>query len=250
MKILILFLICSYQINASILDEIKSEKQILVGTTGDYPPFSYQKKGQRTFEGLDIDLAKNLAKELQVKVKFVKTTWKTLLSDLHKQKFDLALSGISKKLHRQEVGFFSTGYMENGKLPILRCKDKEKFKSLKDIDKRSVKVIFNPGGTNESFAKEKLKSAELIHFPDNRFIFKEIINGKVDLMITDSVEAKYQSKIHNGVLCPWQMGTLTQGEIAVLMPRDVVLKEYVNTWLYLLKRKGTLEKLKSKYLSP
>jgi cyclohexadienyl dehydratase len=80
-------------------------------------------------------------------------------------------------------------------------------------------------------------------FKDNRYIFEEILNGRVDLMITDSVEAFYQSRKHKGKICVTMDMPLTSGEIAALMPRDIIWKEYVDTWLSLINKNGLLKKL-------
>jgi hypothetical protein len=61
--------------------------------------------------------------------------------------------GISITLDRQKKGLFSTPIMREGKTPIARCADAGKYESIADIDKAGTRVIVNPGGTNERFAK-------------------------------------------------------------------------------------------------
>jgi len=93
----------------SILDKV-IKKVIRVGTTGDFSPFSYQSDGVTTYQGIDIELAKDLAESLDVEVQFIKTTWSTLLSDLAADKFDIGMSGITIKLLRQREALFSISY--------------------------------------------------------------------------------------------------------------------------------------------
>ena len=49
-----------------------------------------------------------------------------------------------------------------------------------------VKVIVNPGGTNERFARANYKQLKLIEYPDNVTIFQQIVDRKADVMITDA----------------------------------------------------------------
>jgi cyclohexadienyl dehydratase len=232
----------------SLLDKIKERGVLVVGMTGDYAPFSHQDKKTKDFEGIDVVLANDLANSLGVKLRLYKTSWRSLVPDLKAGKYDVALSGISKNLKRQQDGMFSTGYVRYGKQPIARCAEVKRYSSIKKINKPSVRVVVNPGGSNDKFAHTNLSKANIRVFKDNRDIFKEIIAGRADVMVTDSIEVAYQSHLNKGVLCPATEKTFTNSEIAVYMQRDVFLKEYVNTWLHLLFIKGDLERIKSQFI--
>jgi cyclohexadienyl dehydratase len=93
-----------------------------------------------------------------------------------------------------------------------------------------VRVLVNPGGTNEQYVRSNLHHAQIVEYPDNRAIFGEIIAGRADVMITDDVEAELQTRHHPG-LCRTFPGTLTHADKAILMPRDPELVKAVNAWL-------------------
>ena len=212
------------------LDTIIQSKVLRVGSTFDYSPFTYRDSKHNPL-GTDIEMAKSLAKSLNAKLILVPTTWSKLISDLEGNKFDIAMGGISKKSSRQQVGLFSDSYLNNGKLPISRCSDKNKYKTLKKIDTPKVKLVVNPGGTNLQYAQANIKWAEIVIHPDNNTIFTEIIEKRADIMITDSAEVYHQVSKHPGILCATMDKTLTNGALAYLLPRDLIWKEYVNNWL-------------------
>src|SRR5215475_8595193 len=164
------------------LDEIISRGTLRVGMTGDYLPFTYLDKETQKFRGFDVDMAEALGKALGVKVEFVQTAWLQLMKDFEAQKFDVAMGGVSVTLDRQKKGLFSTPIMREGKTPIARCADKDKFATLSDIDKPGTRVIVNPGGSNERFARANIKNAEIRVYGDNVTIFEEIARGNADLM--------------------------------------------------------------------
>ncbi len=85
--------------------------------------------------------------------------------------------------------------MREGKTPIARCADKGKYETLAEIDKPGTRVIINPGGTNERFARAHVRNAEIRVFDDNTKIFDEIAKGDADLMMTDASETRYQQKL-------------------------------------------------------
>jgi cyclohexadienyl dehydratase len=222
------------QAPASVLDQVALRGALRVGTTGDYKPFTYLNPETKQFEGIDIDMAKSLGKALGVPVEFVKTSWPTLMADFADGKFDIGMGGISVNLDRQKKALFTLPYLVDGKAPIARCADKEKFSELADIDKPGVRVIVNPGGTNERFAKENIRSATVTVFPDNVTIFEQIAAGKADVMITDASETLMQQKLHPGQLCSLRPDRpFNYSEKAYLLPRDMLFKAFVDQWLHL-----------------
>jgi cyclohexadienyl dehydratase len=89
------------------LDDIIKRGSLRVGTTGDYPPFTYLDKATEKFRGLDIDIADALGKALGDRVELVQTAWPQLMRDFEADKFDIAMGGITITLDRQKKGLFS-----------------------------------------------------------------------------------------------------------------------------------------------
>ncbi len=231
------------------LDQILDSGILRVGTTGDYEPFSYRAPSENEFRGIDIDLARNLAKTLDVQIRFIQTTWPSLLEDLEQGHFDIAMSGISRHPARRKVGFFSDTYHTGGKTPISRCENKEKFDTLEKINSSDTRIIVNPGGTNEQFIDLWLEQAKKIVHPDNRSIFREIINRNADVMITDSIEVQLQVAKHAELCRTMPARTLTFQEKAYLMPKDIGLKRYVDRWLATRVEDGTVKILFEQHLN-
>ncbi|MCJ8344492.1 transporter substrate-binding domain-containing protein [bacterium] len=245
----ILLLSKSHSSNSHRFDLILKKNKIVVGTTGDYAPFSYRDPKSNVLMGIDIDLARHLSSSLGVELEFYQTSWPNLLKDLQENRFDIAMSGISKTLSRQKVALFSKAYIQNGKTAISRCSDQEKYNSLEKIDQKKVNVIVNPGGTNHSYALQNIKHAKVRVFDNNNLIFQEILEHRADVMITDSVEVAYHVKKHANLLCSPMKKTLSSGEIAILISRDFILKEYIQSWLELLERSGEKTRIFQKYIN-
>ncbi|WNV09860.1 transporter substrate-binding domain-containing protein [Tardiphaga sp. 709] len=222
------------------LDDIIARGTLRVGLTGDYMPFSAFDPATTSFKGFDVEMAESLGKALGVKVDYVKTSWPKLSADFAADQFDMVMGGVSITLDRQKKGVFSIPIMREGKTPIARCADTGKFGTLAEIDRPGVKVIVNPGGTNERFARTHIKSAEITVFNDNTRIFDEIAQGRADLMMTDASETRYQQKLHHGVLCAVHPDTpFDFAEKAYWLQRDVALKAFVDQWLHIMQEDGS-----------
>jgi cyclohexadienyl dehydratase len=229
---------------ASRLDDIIKRGTLRVGLTGDYLPFSSFDKATAQFKGFDVDMAEALGKALGVRIDYVHTAWPQLMKDFEADNFDIAMGGISITLDRQKKGLFSTPIMREGKTPIARCADKGKYETLDDIDKPGTRVIVNPGGTNERFARVRIRNAEIRTYNDNVTIFDEIAKGNADLMMTDSSETRYQQKLHPGVLCAVHPDKpFDFAEKAYWLQRDGALKAFVDQWLHIAAEDGSFAKI-------
>jgi cyclohexadienyl dehydratase len=253
LRLLILFLAVAASQRAaaepSRLDAILSRHVLRVGATGDYRPFSAVDKATGAYSGFDADMARSLGEALGVKVEFVPTSWPTLAHDLQSDAFDIAMGGVSVTLDRQKIGFFSTPYLRDGKTPIARCDEQSKYRTLADIDRPGVRVIVNPGGTNERFAHAHLHQAEIVVQPDNTKIFDALAAGAADVMITDASETRLQEKLHLGALCAVHPDQpFDFAEKAYWMPPDPALKDFVDQWLHILKDTGAFDALAAQWL--
>jgi cyclohexadienyl dehydratase len=232
------------------LDVILERGYILVGTTGDYKPFSYFNEATQEYEGHDIDAAKKLGEDLGVEVRFVKTTWKTLVQGILDERYDVAMCGITRNLARQKQVGLTTPYINVGKSPLIRMADKDRFKTLADIDQPGVKIGVNPGGTNEKFVLATIKQAEIVVIEKNLDIPGKVAAGEVDVMITDNVEAMLVAGKNQELYAVSPNETLTKDDFGYMLPRDdFAFLNWMNLWMHQMHQKGEFEELKAKWIA-
>lgn len=228
---------------------IQKRGKLLVGTTGDYRPLTYREPATDTYWGFDLEVAQRIAERLGVPITYIQTSWPTLTEDvLHKTRFDLAIGGITITKARTEKMDMSDGYLVNGKTILCRKKDAKKYQRLSDINKPTVRVMVNPGGLNERFARANLPHATLIVYPKNEEIPAQVSAGNADVMITEITEAPYYERKDARLAAPLLQTPFTHGEIGVLMRRGQTdLLQLVNTVIADMKKDGSLQKLHEKY---
>ena len=230
------------------LEEIREEGVLKVGTTGDYQPVSYLDPNTGEYVGFDIELAEDIAYDLDVELEYVETSWPTLMDDTLAGKFDLAISGITITDARKEQALMSDGYLENGKTLLCRAEDAYKYTSLESINRPDVRVMENPGGTNEKFARENLPDVTLIIHDVNQEIPGLVASGEADVMITEVVEAGYYVGQDDRLAAPLIFEPFTHGELGVLIPKGSEdLLAYVNEFLEKEKKSGRIDELADDY---
>lgn len=230
----------------SVLEEIRDCKVLRVGTPADYLPFSYD--NGECLEGIDIDTAENFARFLGVGIQFIPTSWRDLMDDLLSEKFHIAVGGIAISKERRKKALFSATYFRTGKAPIASRERARLFDSLEDIDRPGVRVIVNPGGTNEAFARKKLSRATITVHKDNMTVFDMIIRGEADIMITDAIEAMVWEK-----RCPLLKAInphrpFTCARFAFMLgPGEYGFKKVIDRWLIEHSARGGIKKALSRW---
>ncbi|MFC5722849.1 transporter substrate-binding domain-containing protein [Streptomyces gamaensis] len=224
-------------------------EKLRICTTGDYKPLTYFDARTGQYSGIDIDMAHDLADRIGRSPEFVRTTWGGMMNDLVGQgKCDIAMGGVSITPDRQQQADFTEPYLDDGKVPLVRSADVDRYRTLEQIDRENVRVIVNPGGTNEKFVREHLRNATVTVWNDNTTVFDEIVNGHADVMITDALEAKYQSRQHPGLAPVHPDEPFTQVRKAYMTPRNSPLKKDIDRWLSKALSDGTFQRYYDKWM--
>lgn len=176
-------------------------------------------------------MARDLAAMLGVRLRFVPTVWVELLDDFLADKFDIAMGGVTVTAARAEKAFFSVPTFVDGKRPLCRRADRERFTRVTAIDQPGVRVIANPGSANEAFARANFTRARVTIHHDNASVFLEIVAGRADVMVTDGLEADHQAALHPELCAVPVDAPFTRLEKAYMFARDSALKAFIDDWL-------------------
>jgi cyclohexadienyl dehydratase len=219
------------------------EAGLRVCTTGDYKPATYRDPRTGRYSGIDIEMARSLGAYLKRDVTFVPTTWPTLMKDLAtKGKCEITMGGVSITPERRKTADFTRPYLNAGKIPLTTTAQAPHLRTLDQIDRKGVRVIVNPGGTNEAFVKKHFAKATVVAWPDNVTIFDQILAGKADVMITDALEAEYQAKLHPGLTAVNPDKPFNDDRKAYMLPKGSGLTAKADQWLERALKDGTFQR--------
>jgi len=212
---------------------IKQSGELRVGIPGDYAPLAFHDK-QNNLIGFDIDMANSLGNELKLNIRFVLSSWPMLSADLAADKFDIAMGGVTETAGRKSQFALSAPVVKNGKIAMTQCDKVNKFKSIEDIDRNGVRVIVNPGGTNQDYVDKHIMYAQIIRAYDNAASLQGIRDQSADVMFTDLIEGDYYQNKEPGTFCVSTRNILprTASHKVYMMAKD---NQYflgaVNKWL-------------------
>ena len=234
--------------NNSRLQTILSKGELRVGTTGDWDPMSIRNPASNRYQGFDIDLVTELAKDMEVKLKLVPADWKTLVNGVVANKYDMSTSA-SINMGRAKVAGYSNSYFSVGTVPVVRKKDLEQFKGWHKINQRNVNVAVTLGTVFEQEAREYFPRARIRPVEAPARDFQELLSGRADVALTSNLEAaKLIQKYPNLAVAPVKEPRKTKS-LAILLPQDdQIWINYVNHWIELKQAQGFFQKLEKKWL--
>ncbi|NQY93314.1 MAG: transporter substrate-binding domain-containing protein [Campylobacteraceae bacterium] len=168
----------------STLNKIVQRGELRVGLDPGYMPFEMKDKKGRLI-GYDIDMAKKMAKEMGVKVKFVSTAWDGIIAGLLTEKFDIIMSGMTITQSRNNKVNFANPYIVVGQTMLMKKSLNSKIKTAADLDKKEYTIVTKLGVTGEIAARKFFKNAKILTFETEADAASEVLNGKADAMVYD-----------------------------------------------------------------
>jgi cyclohexadienyl dehydratase len=230
----------------SVLQKVLNNNELRVGTTGDWDPMSMKDPATNKYKGFDIDVMNELAKDMGVKVKFVPTDWKTIVSGITANRYDISTS-VTKTPKRAEVAGFTITYYKYGTVPLVLKKNLKKFSTWDSLNNKNVTIATTLGTSQEEKAKEFFPKSKLKSVEAPARDFQEVLAGRADGNITSSTEA-------NKLVIKYpQLAIVPDGEknpafLAMMVAKnDKVWNDYVSKWIKNKKESGFFKTLLAKY---
>ena len=164
----------------SAIEKIKESKKIVLGTCADYPPYEFHKQinGKDTIVGFDIDIAKEVAKDLGVELEIKDMDFNGLLAALDTENIDFVVAGMVPTEKRKKSVNFSKVYYNPEQGLLVRAEDKEKYKSIEDL--KGMKVGAQKGTMQEDIVLKVFEDPQLKALGKITDLVLELKNKKID----------------------------------------------------------------------
>lgn len=171
--------------SADVLQDIKDRNLIRIAVPQDFPPFGSVGTDLKP-QGIDVDMANYIAKEMGVKIEIVPVTSANRIPYLQTQKVDLVISSLGKNPEREKAIDFSTPYAPFF-LGVFGSKDED----VTQISQLADKTVGVTRGSVEDLELEKNapKSVNVRRFEDNNTTLTAYLSGQVNLIATGNLVA-------------------------------------------------------------
>ncbi|WNB91471.1 transporter substrate-binding domain-containing protein [Bacillus sp. NEB1478] len=220
----------------------KDKNVLTIGTEATYPPFSYRDKKTNDITGYDVEVAKEVAKRLDMKPKFVATEWKNMFTSLDSKRFDVVANQVTVTDERKQKYEFSTPYTVSGGQIIVNKDNKD----IKGIDDIKGKTVGTTQGSNYAKVAEEA-GAKTKYYKGIAQVLSDLDVNRVDAAMNDQLfiltELKKTDYNVKAVGEPFNKNKMA----FTFRKDDKELVKKVNKALEDMKKDGTLAKISKKY---
>lgn len=167
------------------MKKVKESGKLVLGTSADYPPFEFHKSinGKDEIVGMDIEIAKEIAKDLGVQLEIKDMAFDGLLAAMVSGNIDLVIAGMEASPERKQSVDFSKSYFQSDQTIMIRKADADKIKSLADLKDKKIGV--QKSSKQEGIVKDQIPEAKAVGLGKLPDIVMALKNDKVDAFLID-----------------------------------------------------------------
>jgi len=229
------------------LTEIKNHGEIILGTSADLPPYEFHRVTKNNGDeivGLDISIAKEIAKDIGVKLEIKNMKFDGLLASLALGNVDFVMAGLSITDERKKSVDFSNKYFSSDNKVLIRKEDNKSIVSINDLKGKIVGA--QKGSIQAAIVKNQLTNSELKEIGKISDLILELATKKVDAIILEDVAAKiYASKNTNIVTSSIEINNGIYGAAIAVKKGDSSLLNAINKTLERLNKANLINKYHS-----
>ena len=231
---------------SSVLDDIVQSGILKVGTTGDFPGWSFKNPETNEYEGFDIDVAKKLASDMGVDVEFVPTDWKNLVSGVVSSKYHMT-SSASITAQRALTAGYTDSYYGTGTVAMTLAKNNSEINNWDSIDE-SKSIAVTMGTVFENEAKKSFPDSKIIAVEAPAREYQEVLSGRADVSLTSKVDALKLVTLYPELSIVNLDEPKNAKLFAILVPReDQEWINFINHWIADQKNKGFFDQTAAKF---
>ncbi|UXZ08754.1 transporter substrate-binding domain-containing protein [Clostridium perfringens] len=222
--------------------KIKESGKLVVGLSADYAPYEFHimKDGKDQIVGLDIDIAKEVAKNLGVDLEIKEMEFGAIIQSVKNGMIDMGISGITPDEKRKKAVDFSDIYYEAEQGILINKDNKESIKGIGDL-KGKKKVGAQMGSIQAEIAKG-IEGADVKLLDNVNTLILELKTGKLDAVITELPVAKIASEVNSELAVADEVIKNSEGGSAIaIQKRNKDLVDEVNSTIKELKENGKID---------
>ncbi|HCY9536994.1 TPA: ABC transporter permease subunit [Staphylococcus aureus] len=224
-------------------EKIKERGELRVGLSADYAPmeFEHTVNGKTEYAGVDIDLAKKIAKDNNLKLKIVNMSFDSLLGALKTGKIDIIISGMTSTPERKKQVDFSDSYMMTKNIMLVKKDKVNEYKDIKDFNNK--KVGAQKGIEQEKIAQTEIENASITSLSRLPDVILALKSGKVEGAVVEKPVAEAYLKQNPKLGISNVKFNEEEKDTVIAVPKDSPkLLSQINKTIKEVKDKGLIDK--------
>ena len=231
---------------AQTIDDILKRGKVMIGIDVTNPPYGLMGKTMEP-EGLDVDMAKAMAKRLGVQLEIVQVTGPSRIPTLLNNRADIIIATFAPTPERALQVSFSSVYSDVQQ--VILAPQSRSIKTVADTSGLKIGVV--RGNTQDvAFTPIAPPGCTILRFDDDAGVMQALLSGQVDGMVTGSVTSAVIAKQNPDKKLEIKL-SIRDNPLTIGVRRGQQdLLNWINTFIFYMKYSGELEALHKKHDIP
>ena len=228
------------------MDSILQKGELVVGITGTQPPLNATNKDGKII-GYDADIAKLIAMNLGVKIKFAAMPFAELLPALTAGNVDMILSSMTMTLERNRKVAFIGPYYVSGKGILTKTQTIGALQQAEGMNNPEFKVAALKNSTSQAFVEQAAPKAQLVSTNSYDEAVDMLLQDKVNAIVADYPYCAFTAfRFQDKGLVAGQ-SKFTVEPLGIAIPEDALLINWLGNFVKMLEASGQLKNLTEKW---
>ncbi|MBR5969729.1 MAG: amino acid ABC transporter substrate-binding protein [Lachnospiraceae bacterium] len=216
--------------------------KLTMSTNAAFPPYEMT-KDDGSFEGIDVEIAGAIAKELGLELQIDDMDFDAALLAVQQGKSDIVMAGVTVNDERKQVMDFSDSYSTG--VQVIIVPEGSDIASVDDLAGHTIGT--QRGTTGNIYCTDEFGEENVVAYDNGLTATQALVNGQIDCIVIDSAPAAEFVKANPG-LAILDTEYATEDYAIGLGKGNTELKDAVNAALQKLIADGTVQSIVDKYI--
>ena len=223
-------LVITSSIHANSLNEILKSGSLRVGVSL-YEPWVIKNK-HGDLDGFEIQIARQLAKDLGVDPEFVLMEWENLLDKLNANKIDIIIAGMAITPERALQVNFTIPYADSGISIAANIIKTKTIDSLDELNNSQVTIGAVSNTVAVNVAAQVFNKASVKQFVKSEDAIQALLDGKIYALVEATPIPRFLALQHPGLVdAPLSRPLLSYKAGMAVNKGEQELLNYLNAWI-------------------
>lgn len=218
---------------------------ITMGTSAEYAPYEWiisDEDNNQTVVGIDIEIAKEIAKKAQKNLKVIHKGFDFLLEDLAKGRVDFVIAAMTPTKERSEIVDFSKVYYKATQVMLIQEKDIDKYPSIESMNISNIRIGAQLGSIQQGYADELFTKPQKLFIQAIPDLVLGLQNNQLAGVIMEKPVAEgYLNNLNGLAIADFSVGNPDDGSAVAVKKGDTDLLNLINETITMLQETGKID---------
>lgn len=229
-----------------VMDRILEKGELVVGTTGEQPPLNAVAKNGDII-GMDADIARIIAKTLEVRLTFKTMPFNDLLPAVANGNVDMVISSVTITPQRNRKLAFVGPYYMSGKGLITKTQTLPRLQKSEALNDSRLTVAVLQGSTSQKYAEQAAAQAKIVKTKSYDAAIGMLLVDKVDVIVADFPYCAFTAYRYKDKGLVAGESPISYEPLGIVIAEDALMINWLENFIDMLKGTGLLKQIHARW---